>query len=90
MELNLNTTIKPVQTAKPVVKAGVQYLMVTFGAQEWATARILLMDEDNLALRAEDVAITAAESLAWTGGDEYILTLALQKLGLTLATVVKR
>jgi hypothetical protein len=81
MELNLHAEIAPVQMQKPVVKAAVQYVIVNFNPEEWATARILFLDEDNLALRAEDVAITVEESQAWEGDDGYILALALQKLG---------
>jgi hypothetical protein len=84
MEINLHTEIQPVQMQKPVVKAAVQYLYVNFKNDEWATARILFLDHDNVALRSEDVVITAEESQLWEGDDGYILTLALQKLGIAL------
>jgi hypothetical protein len=86
MELQLHTTIAPQQAYKPIVRAAVQHLLVTFNADEWGTARILFLDEDNNALRAEDVVITLAESTNWKKDDTYILNLALNKLGLSMAT----
>lgn len=84
MELNITQTITARPVQKPAVKAAVQYVIVNFNANEWATIRLLLLDADNNAIAAHDVPMTVAESQAWTGDDKYVLTLALKKLGITL------
>ena len=81
-EIQLHKPIEPMQTQKPAVNAAVQYMIVNFGESEWATIRLLLLDEDGLAVTAHDVAMTAEESRDWEGDDVYVLKLALQKLGL--------
>jgi hypothetical protein len=82
MELHLHQQITSTPVVKPAIKAAVQYVIVNFGETEWATARVLLLDEDNNAIAAHDVAITVEESEQWQGDDAYVLALALQKLGL--------
>ena len=82
MQLNLSQTISTTPVVKPAVKAAVQYLTVTFGNPEWAVARIILLDADNVAVAAHDAPITLAESAGWTGDDAYILKLSLAKLGI--------
>lgn len=82
MELHLHKPIESTSVVKPAIKAAVQYVIVNFGEAEWGTARVLLLDEDNNAIAAHDVAITVAESEGWTGDDAYILSLATKKLGL--------
>lgn len=83
MELNLHQPIEPTQTAKPAVNAAVQYVIVNFRPEEWATIRLLLLDEDGNANAAHDVVMTEQESALWEGDDTYVITLALQKLGLS-------
>lgn len=75
----IETTLAPMQVSKPVVKAACQYLIVNFLPEEWGTARINFLDEDNRIVVAHDVPITEAESQGWQGDDQYVLTLALQK-----------
>lgn len=82
MQLNLSQPIASVQIQKPAVKAAVQYVIVNFDANEWATIRLLLLDADGNAIAAHDVPMTLQESSKWTGGDEYVLKLALGKLGM--------
>lgn len=82
MELHLHQQINSTPVVKPAIKAALQYVIVNFGESEWGTARVLLLDEDNNAIAAHDVAITAEESEGWQGDDAFILSLALQKLGL--------
>lgn len=82
MQLNLSQPIASVQIQKPAVKAAVQYVIVNFDANEWATIRLLLLDADGNAIAAHDVPMTLQESASWTGGDEYVLKLALGKLGM--------
>lgn len=81
-EIQLHKPIDPTQTQKPAVNAAVQYMIVNFNAEEWATIRVLLLDEDGLAVAAHDVPMTRAESEPWEGDDMYVLKLALQKLGM--------
>ena len=80
----IETPLAPMQVSKPVVKAACQYLIVNFLPEEWGTARINFLDEDNRIVVAHDVTITEAESQGWQGDDQYVLTLALQKLGVQL------
>jgi hypothetical protein len=82
MQLQLNTPINPAQIHKPVVKAAVQYVMVTFTPEEWATARVLFLDEDSNVIISRDVIITLEESQQWLWDDNYILNLALQKINI--------
>lgn len=82
MQLNLSQPIASVQIQKPAVKAAVQYVIVNFDAKEWGTIRLLLLDADGNAIAAHDVPMTLQESTNWTGGDEYVLKLALGKLGM--------
>ena len=83
MELNLHKPIAPVTTQKPAVKAAVQYVVVNFKPDEWATIRLLLLDEDNNAIAAHDVPMTSEESALWTGDDAYVLSLATMKLNIS-------
>ena len=82
-EIQLHKPIEPIQTQKPAVNAAVQYMMVNFGVDEWATIRVLMLDEDGLAVAAHDVPMSQAESEAWEGDDMYVLKLALDKLGIS-------
>lgn len=82
-EMQLHKPIEPMQTQKPAVSAAVQYMIVKFGESKWATIRLLLLDEDGLAVAAHDVPMTLEESNAWQGDDEYVLQIALQKLGMS-------
>lgn len=82
MELNIHQPIAPTQTQKPAVNAAVQYVIVNFNPNEWATIRLLLIDEDGNANAAHDVVMTEEESQAWQGDDQYVITLALNKLKL--------
>lgn len=84
-ELQLHKPIEQIAVQKPAVNAAVQYMMVNFGVEEWATIRVLLLDEDGLAVAAHDVVMTEEESHAWEGSDIYVLTLALEKLGISSA-----
>jgi hypothetical protein len=83
MELQLNKPIETTVVVKPAINAAVQYMIVNFTDNEWGVARVLLLDEDNNAIAAHDVPITVEESENWTGDDLYILTLALEKLGIS-------
>lgn len=87
---DLTQPIKPTQVAKPVVKAAVQYMIVNFNPTEWATIRLNLLDEDGAAVIAHDVPMTFEESQGWTGGDEYVINLALQKLGISTVTAAPK
>lgn len=83
---NLNKPITSLNTAKPAVKAVVKYLTVQFLAgNQYATARVELLDVDGKVNAAHDVAFTEAELASWGADDTFVLTLALQKLGLTQA-----
>lgn len=83
MELNLHKPIAPTTVQKPAVNAAVQYVIVNFRPDEWATIRMLLLDEDNNAIAAHDVIMTEEESAAWMGDDAYVLALATTKLNIS-------
>lgn len=85
MELQLHKPIETTVVVKPAINAAVQYMIVNFTENEWGVARVLLLDEDNNAVAAHDVVMTEEESHAWEGSDIYVLTLALEKLGISSA-----
>lgn len=76
--------ITPVNTVKPAVKVACQYLVVTFGEGDtYATARINFIDEDGNINLAYDVKFTADELAEWSADDQFVLNLALAKLGMS-------
>lgn len=81
-EISIN--IQPPLVSKPVVTAAVQYVNVKFVPSEWATIRVIFLDEDGKIVIAHDVTMTLEESQLWLGDDTYVLNLALQKLGIQL------
>lgn len=78
----MEQNIQPVSLYKQAVKAKLQYVNVEISEHNWATISVLFYDEDGLAIAARQVHMTVEESNAWGGDDAYVLTLALQKLGI--------
>ena len=84
--MNLQTPITPVPSSKPAVEAICQYVLVQFGeGEQYAYARILLNDKDGSTVASHQVNVTEEELANWGTDDTFVLTLALQKLGLTEA-----
>lgn len=80
---NLNKPITSLNTAKPAVRAVVKYVTVQFLAgNQYATARVELLDVDGKVNAAHDVAFTEVELSTWGASDTVVLNLALAKLSI--------
>lgn len=80
-KLNKNLTTA-VNTAKPATRAVVQYVIVNFlDGNQYATARVNLLDVDGKVNASHDVAFTEAELASWGANDTVVLNAALTKLG---------
>lgn len=75
--------IQPTAFYKPAVKAKLGYVNVEITNENWGSIRVLFLDDEDRAIAAHDVPITLEESEGWQGDDSYVLTLALQKLGIS-------
>lgn len=84
--MTLQTPIQPASTTKPATEAKMRGVIVTFGPNEsYAYAHIELFDEDGETVAQQQVQFTEGELADWGTDDTFVLTLALQKLGLTQA-----
>jgi hypothetical protein len=81
MEPNIN--IQPIQTSKPAVKAVMNFVIIEFSSDKYAYGRLSLLDEDNTIVSVNDVDFTLEELNSWGMDDNYVLELALQKLGIS-------
>ncbi|MFN9901379.1 MAG: hypothetical protein ACK55Z_21875 [bacterium] len=81
MEPNIN--IQPIQTSKPAVKAVMNFVTIEFSPDKYAYGRLSLLDEDNTIVSVNDVDFTLEELNSWGMDDNYVLELALQKLGIS-------
>lgn len=81
MEPNIN--IQPLQTSKPAIKASMNFVTIHFYSEQYAYGRISLLDEDNNVVSIHDVNYTLEELNNWGANDNYVLELALQKLGIS-------
>lgn len=79
----MQTDIQPTTFYKPAVKAKLDYVAVQITEENWGRIRVLFLDDEDRAIAAEDVPMTLEESEGWQGDDSYVLTLALQKLGIS-------
>lgn len=80
------TPITPAITNKPAVTANLKFVTITFLPNEhYGYAHLELIDEDGMAVAQQQVQFTEAELADWGTNDTFVLTLALQKLGLTQA-----
>ena len=78
----LKKNITPRNIGKPARRAVCQNVTINFlNGSEYASARIHLVDEDNRVVAAHDVNFTEAELEAWGTDDDFVLNLALTKLG---------
>lgn len=82
--------ITPIVTTQKITKAVLSHMIVYFEQESWATIRLHLQDENGQTLVAQDVPMTLEESQGWTGGDEYVINLALQKLGISTVTAAPK
>lgn len=79
----LSIPITPVNTVKPAVKVQCQYVVISFAeGEDYATARINFLDEDDNVNLAYDVKFTAEELAGWSADDTFVINAALDKLGL--------
>jgi hypothetical protein len=78
----LKKNITPRNIGKPARRAVCQNVTINFlNGSEYASARINLLDEDNRVVAAHDVNFTEAELESWGSDDDFVLNLALSKLG---------
>lgn len=78
--------IQPSNTSKPAVEAKLKFVNTLFQPGDgYAFAHVELFDEDGLTVAQHQVQFTEAELADWGTDDSFVLTLALQKLGLTQA-----
>jgi hypothetical protein len=81
--MQLQTPIQPIETSKPAVEAVCKLVVFTFGeGGDYANSRIELFDEDGLIVAQHQVSFTKAELDGWGEDDEFVLDLALTKLGI--------
>jgi hypothetical protein len=79
----LNKNITPRTIGKPARRAVCQNVTINFlNGAEYASARINLLDEDNRVVASHDVAFTEVELDGWGSDDNFVLNLALTKLGI--------
>lgn len=84
--MTLQTPIQPTNATKPAVEAVMRFVTITFKPEEqYAYCHLELYDEDNVPVAQHQVQFTEAELADWGTDDTFVLTLALQKLGLTQA-----
>lgn len=76
----LETPITPVATSKLAVKAQIQYVIVNFtDGEDYAHARLNLVDEDGRINVAYDISFTADELTDWGNDDQILVSKALAK-----------
>lgn len=76
------SNITPTEVVKPAVKAELHKVIFEFMPNKYAYAVVILLDEDNKPLEMKQVEFTLEEMNDWGQDDTYVLTLALQKLGM--------
>lgn len=76
------SNITPTVVSKPAVKAELHRVVFEFMSNTYAYAIVMLLDEDNKPLEMKQVEFTLEEMNGWGQDDTYVLTLALQKLGM--------
>lgn len=84
--MQLETPITPVNASKLATQAILKFVTVTFNQNDsYAFAHVDLQDEDGASVAQRQVGFTEKELANWGADDTFVLTLALQKLGLTEA-----
>ena len=76
------SNITPTSVVKPAVQAELHKVIFEFMPNKYAYAILVLLDEDNKPLEMKQVEFTLEEMNGWGQDDTYVLTLALQKLGM--------
>lgn len=78
---------KPIQSftvIKPAVTARMANVTVNFNPQNYASGMLMLFDEDGKMVTTYNVNFTLEEMNLWGEDDNYVLDLALQKVGIQL------
>jgi hypothetical protein len=79
----INLPIQPLGVSKPAVEAGCKLVAFTFTeGQAYARAHIELLDEDGIIVAQHQVGFTKDELDGWGEDDDFVLNLALTKLGI--------
>lgn len=76
----MQKTIQNQIERKPITNVRLENVIIRFNSDRYATATVLLLDEDGMVVDIKIVDFTLEEMNQWGVDDNYVLDLALQKL----------